>query len=153
MREGARELTLNTLLLSASPTPVADVVAIAAPPPTFFAPGTLVIDGGARQGAFALAAINVGVADTVTVRADTGSASLPVSFTLCRTDLATAACVAPPAASVTTSMGHNEPAGFAVFVTSTARIPFDPGASRIFLRFQDGAGAVRGATSLAVMGN
>jgi hypothetical protein len=133
--------------------PVVDVVAVAVPPSTFLGPGTLVIDRSSGPSAFALAAINVGAADSVTVHADTGGTSLPLSFTTWRTDLTTASCLAPPAASVTTSLAHDESAGFAVFVTSTGRIPFNPGGSRIVVRFQDGTGAVRGATSLAVLSN
>jgi hypothetical protein len=63
---------LNTLLLSASPTPVPDIIALAATA----TPGlTLVIPTSTNVGAFAVATSNVGASGTITVTADTGSAS------------------------------------------------------------------------------
>lgn len=61
---------------------------------------------------------------------------------------------APP-----TSISPNAPTTFAIFVTATGNVPFDPGTNRIFVRFKDffettcdGVTTliVRGETSVAV---
>ena len=79
---------VNTFFLSASDTPVPDITALAASNP----PGQVVL---ASTGVFAVATANIGVAGTVTGSADTGSASLPVTISVCETDPATSACVNP----------------------------------------------------------
>jgi len=140
---------LNTLLLSASATPVADIVALAATSPN---------DLIARlddSGAFAVATVNVGATDTITATADTGAAVLPAVMSICQTNPTTGVCLAPPAdasTGVTTTIASEETPTFAVFATATSDIPLDPANSRIFVRFRDGSGTVRGATSVAVEG-
>src|SRR4030095_922516 len=71
---------LNTLLLSASATPVPDIVALAA---TLTNDGIVNIPGATGTGAFAVATVNVGVSGSITASADTGSATLPVNIFLC----------------------------------------------------------------------
>ena len=67
---------LNTLLLSASPTPVPDIIALAATA----TPGlTLVIPTSTNAGAFAVATSNVGASGTITVTAD-GHRGVPDKF-------------------------------------------------------------------------
>src|SRR5262245_17188284 len=66
---------LNTLLLSASATPVPDIVALAATPPPD--PGVVNIPGTSGTGAFAVATVNVGAPASITASAETGNASLP----------------------------------------------------------------------------
>jgi hypothetical protein len=39
---------------------------------------------------------------------------------------------------------------FSVFASASGAIPFAPGATRIFVRFEDGNGVTRGSTSVAV---
>jgi YVTN family beta-propeller protein len=140
---------VNSLLLSASIQPASDIVAV---PATLNADGVLNIPGPAGAAALAIAAINLGAADTITTIADTGSAALPITLSLCRTALATSTCVAPetPAASVTTPIGVGEAAAFAVFGSASGDIPFAPATSRIFVRFVDESGLVRGSASVAV---
>jgi hypothetical protein len=144
---------VNTLLLSASAAPAPDVIAIGLPPPPpqfFFSnPGALTLDP-AGQGAFAVAAVNVGAGATMTVTADGGGASPPLATTLCQTSFSTGACLTPPAAAVTVTMPTDAAIGLAVFVTGTERIVFNPALNRIFVRFADGGGVIRGSTSLAV---
>ena len=136
---------VNTVDLSFSPTPVADVIALSA---TAGAGNTLDFptDGA---GAFAVASINVGSADTLTVSVDTGSATLPLTLSICATN-ASAQCLAPPASSVAQSFPANSTPTFSVFATSQGPIAFAPGSSRIFVRFEDSAGASHGSTSVAV---
>jgi subtilisin family serine protease len=136
---------VNTLLVSASASPVIDLIALASTPS---GDGILSVDGSA---AFALATINVGTTGTVTATADTGGATLPLTIALCETD-ALANCINPatPAAAATIVAATNGTATFSVFATAHGPIAFDPAQHRIFVRFIDGSGAVRGATSVAV---
>jgi hypothetical protein len=139
---------LNTLLLSASNAPIPDIVALAA---TLDGDGIVKL---ASTGIFAVATVYVGIAGTITVSADTGSATLPVSIALCETDPATGVCInptEPTSVPVTTSIGANATPTFAFFVTGTAPVPFDPANNRIFVRFEDIGGVTRGATSVAVV--
>ncbi len=138
---------LNTLLLSAATTPIPDIVALAA---TLANDGIVNIPGAAGTGVFAVATVNVGASSTITVSADTGSASLPVSPFVCQTDPATAACLAPPGSSVTTQIDANATPTFGVFVTGSGVVPFNPAVNRVFVRFTDAGGVIRGATSVAV---
>ena len=138
---------LNTLLLSASAAAVPDVVALAA---TLTNDGIATIEGATGTGVFAVATVNVGAAGTITASADTGPTGLPVSVAVCETEPASGICRATPAASVTTSIGSGATPTFGVFLTGTGPIPFDPAASRVFVRFKDASGVTRGSTSVAV---
>jgi hypothetical protein len=51
---------------------------------------------------------------------------------------------------VTLPIGAGAQPTFAIFVTGTGPIAFDPATRRIFVRFKDPAGVTRGATSVAV---
>ncbi len=138
---------LNTLWLSASNTPVPDIVALAATPT---GDGIVTLAG---SGAFAVATVNVGSSDTIAVSADTGNTTLPVSIALCETNPATGTCINPPAPTsgpVTTSIASGATPTFAFFVTSTGLVPLDPANNRIFVRFRDAVGVTRGSTSVAV---
>jgi NHL repeat len=140
---------VNTVDLSFSPTPVADVIALAA-----VSTGNGILEfPSAAAGAFAVASINVGSTDTLTVSVDTGAAKLPLNLVICATN-ASAQCLAPPTAN---SVVQSFPAGstptFSIFATATAPIAFAPGTSRVFVRFEDSAGASHGSTSVAVETN
>jgi hypothetical protein len=134
---------LNTLLLGASAAPSPDIVALAATPSL---DGIVTVAGTA---AFAVATVNVGASGTVTVSADTGDAGLPLSVTICRTNEA-AQCLGAPAPTVPATINAGATAAFSVFVRATGPIAFLPSAHRVFVRFVDGAGVTRGATSVAV---
>ncbi len=138
---------VNTLLLSASETPTADMVALSA---TVSGDGIVNIPGETGIGVFAVASINLGSGSTLAVSADTGQASLPVSVKLCQTDPATAQCLASQAANFGTTIAANATPTFSVFVTGTGQVPFLPGTNRIFVRFRDAQGNIRGSTSVAV---
>ena len=142
---------LNTVLLSASDSPIADMVALAA---TVNQDGIVHIPGATGTGFFTVASVNVGAQDTISVTADTGAATLPVTVTLCQTDPLTSACInptSPGAGPMSVDVEQNGTPTFAVFVTGTEAIAFDPAFKRIFVRFaEDGSGVVRGATSVAV---
>ena len=139
---------VNTLLLSASDTPVPDIIALAATAGE--TPGIVNIPGATGTGAFAVATVNLGTTGEITVSANTGDANLPLNISLCETNPATGNCLAAPSPSVTTEITANATPTFSIFATGTGSIPFDPAANRIFTRFTDDTGAVRGSTSVAV---
>jgi hypothetical protein len=138
---------LNTLLLSASVTPVPDIVALAA---TATNDGIVNIPGTNGTGAFAVATVNVGVGGSITASADSGSTSLPLNIFLCETNPATAQCISAIGPSVTTQINANATPTFAILVQGSGVVPFDPATNRVFVRFKDSGGVTRGSTSVAV---
>jgi len=138
---------LNTLLLSASATPVPDVVALAA---TLTNDGIVNIPGATGTGAFVVATVNVGMSGSITGSADTGSAPLPVNIFLCQTDPATGQCISAIGSSVTTQINATATPTFAIFAQGSGAVPFDPATNRIFVRFRDSGNVTRGSTSVAV---
>jgi FG-GAP-like repeat len=135
---------INTLFLSASVTPVPDIVALAATPSN---DGIVTL---ASTGVFAVATVNMGASENITVSADTGAATLPVNISLCETNPATGACISAIGPSVTTQINANATPTFGIFVEGSGAVPFDPAANRIFVRFKDGGEVTRGSTSVAV---
>src|SRR5439155_1244730 len=95
---------INTLLLSASAAAVPDIVALAA---TLSGDGIVNVPGTGGTGVFAVATVNVGATAPITVSADTGSASLPIAVSICQTNPATGACLAPASPTVTTTINAN----------------------------------------------
>jgi len=149
--DAASFVGLNTLLLSASFAPVPDLIALVA---TTSNNGVMELDN--NTGFFTAATVNVGSAATITVTADTGQAALPMALSLCQTDPATSACINPsvPATEpVLVDIGAGDSPTFAVFASADAAIALDPANSRVFLRFSDELGEVRGSTSVAVANN
>jgi hypothetical protein len=138
---------LNTLFLSASATPVPDIVALAA---TLTNDGIVNIPGTNSTGAFAVATVNVGATGVITASADTGSTSLPLNISLCETNPATGQCISAIAASVMTTIAAGATPTFGIFVQGGGNVPFDPATNRIFVRFKDGDNVIRGSTSVAV---
>jgi hypothetical protein len=136
---------LNTILFSSSVQPVPDVIALVASPSN---DGVLRIQGNGAN-AFAVAVSNVGVSDTISAKVDTGDITLPIAVSLCQTD-AHGQCLQPAAAGATVSLAANATTSYSVFVQATGQIPFYPAGARIFVRFYDSSGQVRGATSVAV---
>jgi len=137
---------LNTLLVSASTTPVPDVVALAASGD----PGIVDIPGTSGTGAFAVATVNVGASGVITATANTGSASLPVSLAVCQTNPTSGICLSTPSSSATTTINTGQTPTFGIFVTGSGTVPFDPANNRVFVQFADSNGNVRGETSVAV---
>ena len=138
---------LNTLLASASTSPVPDVVALVA---TAQNDGILHITGTSGSNAFAVATVNLGSASAITASINTGDATLPLGLTLCQTNPASGQCISPIGATVTTTIAADATPTFAIFGTASGAIPFDPADSRIFVQFSDSTGAVRGETSVAI---
>jgi PKD repeat protein len=148
-RDARTVVGLNTLLLSSSPHATPDVVALAAVPD---GNGILTLAGSPRVGAFSVATVNVGAGGSITASADAGTSGLPISLSVCQTTPTTGQCETTAAPSVATFISAGATPTFAVFASSGTPVPFDPEVNRIFLRFRDASGAVRGATSVAVKG-
>jgi hypothetical protein len=140
---------VNTLLLTASFVPVPDIVALAATPTN---DGIVNIPGPNGNAAFAVATVNVGASSRITVTADTGGVNVPVILFVCQTNPANGQCVTPPgpAVGVTVPINNNATPTFGVFVTGPGVVPFNPAANRVFVRFRDDGGVIRGSTSVAV---
>ncbi len=137
---------INTLNLSGPTTPVPDIVALAASGD----PGYVDIPGATGTGVFAVAAVNLGIAATITASADTGTANLPISFTSARPIRPAAPALAPGGATVTTSIAANATPTFGIFVTGSAPVADMPGVNRVFVAFNDAGGVLRGESSVAV---
>jgi YVTN family beta-propeller protein len=142
----ASTIGVDTLNLSGSTTPVPDVVALAASGD----PGFVDIPGATGTGVFAVATVNLGIDATITAAANTGTANLPVTLTVCQTNPTSGACLAAPAPSATTDIPPNATPTFGIFVTGSAAVANSPGVNRIFVQFNDANGVLRGETSVAV---
>ena len=139
-------LGVDTVDLAWSPTPVPDVVALVA---TETNNGIVELENGV--GAFAVASINLGAAATVTVNANTYTAYLPVTATVCQTDSTSGQCLAPPAETVSLTYASGATPTFSIFLQATGPIPLAPASSRVFVFFAaDSPYAVVGSTSVAI---
>jgi hypothetical protein len=141
------ETGIDTLLLSASTTPVPDIVALVA---TASNDGILHIPGAFGASAFAVATVNLGAASSITATANTGATNLPLAISLCETDPTSGQCLQAPSSTVTTTIAANATPTFAVFGQASGAIAFDPVNNRIFVQFASPDGTVRGETSVAV---
>jgi hypothetical protein len=140
---------VDTVLFSASSlsTPIPDIIAVSA---TVSGDGIVDIPLTTGIAAFALATGNMGDPGKITVTTDTGPVSIPVTAIVCETDPATSRCLSAAGPSVTLQVERGTFHTFGVFVSAIERVAFLPERNRIFVRFKDESGAVRGATSVAV---
>jgi DNA-binding beta-propeller fold protein YncE len=137
---------VDTVDLVMSSTPVADIIALAA---TATNNGIISVPNGGA-GAFAVASSNVGATAAIIVSVDTGTASLPVTPTICQSNPSTGQCLATPGSTVSLTDAAGATPTFSVFLQATGAIAFNPGASRIFVRFKDASGGLHGSTSVAI---
>jgi hypothetical protein len=140
---------INTLFLSASPTPVPDVIAITA---TQNSDQILDVAGLGKFTAYSAAATNIGADGTFTVTADYTGTDGPLSTLLCETDSATGACLANPLASIQSSIANNGVSTYAVFALRDGDLPFDPVNNRIRLRFTGDGALINGEAGVAARG-
>ncbi len=138
---------VDTVDLTMSTSAIADVIALAA---TATNNGIAVIPGSTGTGAFAVASDNVGATAQIIASVDTGSATLPVTPTICQSNPSTGVCLGTAGSSVTVNFTAGLTPTFSIFLTASGAIPLDPANSRIFVRFKDSAGALHGSTSVAV---
>lgn len=137
---------VNTVDLSFSESPVADIIALAATPTN---DGIVVVPNGGAA-AFAVASVNAGAAAQLAASVDTGTVTLPVSATICESDAGNGQCLGPPASSVSLDIAGNATPTFSIFLQATGAIPLAPNASRVFVRFKDASGGLHGSTSVAI---
>ena len=136
---------LNTLLFSADSNSIPDVIGLT----TTADLQTSSNQAGENQTSlFAVGSSNVGATGNITVSVDDGEQGLPLQLSVCLTS--DGACVGSPAPNVTLNYQGTAAEAFAIFVTATGVIPNNPAVNRIFVRFTDDSGVVRGATSTAV---
>ncbi|MGB8844019.1 MAG: NHL repeat-containing protein, partial [Aliidongia sp.] len=141
---------IDTVDLSFSTSPVADIVVAAQ---TQTSNGIVELGGNGGNGglgAFAIASLNIGTAAPITVSADTGSAALPVQPLICLTNPVTGECLSPPGLSVPLAFPAGAVETFSVFLQATGPIVLAPASSRIFVRFKDAAGGLHASISVAV---
>lgn len=141
---------VNTFTFSSSTPPVPDVVALGATPS---ADGVIEVPFATSVNAFSVASVNLGAGETLEITAELTDPTLAASVSLCETDPLTSVCInptTPTTGSVTSTVNSSATPTFGIFVSSTGDVPFDPANNRIFVRFVDGSGALRGATSVAL---
>jgi parallel beta-helix repeat protein len=131
---------VNTLTMAASATPYADVIMISTSLDVSTAVNTAT--------AFALATTNVGTASAtdVSLVVDIPSSITGLSYQVNETN--PDGSIKGPAAGLTIPVGGCPT--FAVFLTPTQAIDYDPANNRIVLKLVDGSGKVIGAQSVAV---
>ncbi len=141
-------LGVNTIDLSVNLIGVPDVIALAATNPDN---GILTVPFSQGQaGAFAVATDNIGLAATLNVSVDTGGTSLPLSVAICQTNPTTGACLSPAEPTISATIATNAQPTFSIFATASGSIPLQAATNRVFVRFKDGSGNIRGSTSVAV---
>ncbi|HVJ51584.1 MAG TPA: hypothetical protein VM689_03935 [Aliidongia sp.] len=144
---------LNTvdLVFNSLSTPTPDIIAESA---TATGNGIVNIPFAQNQAtAFALATTNAGDTATLTASVDTGSASVPLTATICQTNPATSACLAAPSPSVDVSFAAASTPTFSIFISASGSISLSPATNRVFVRFKDSNGLQHGSTSVAVTTN
>ena len=142
----AVETGVDTIDLTLSTTPIADIIALAE---SASGNGVVSMAVGAT-GAFAVASDDVGAAASIIVSVDTGTATLPVTTTLCQSNPSNGQCLATPTPTVTLNFAAGATPTFSVFPQATGAIAFNPATARLFVRFKDASGNLHGSTSLAV---
>lgn len=141
---------VNTLQLSVSNSPTPDVVALAA---TDGNTGIVNIPSTSNIGAFAVSTINLGSEDSITATVEAAPPDLPITLSICETDLESGICInptVPDTNTVTTTTTANSAQAFAVIVRKGGRVELNPATTRIFVNFSDSGGIQRGSTSVAV---
>lgn len=139
---------INSILLSFGPVAPPDLVQIALTPSS---DGILRLADANTNGAFAMAVANVGAEGELSVQPGATGGANGIGLAICETDPGSGACLAPAGDAVTRSFAANETASFAIFARPQGQaVAFAPGSARIRVEARDGAGVIRGATSVAV---
>ena len=86
----------------------------------------------------------MGASGSIDVETDT---QLPISVRVCEV---AEDCLAGDSTRLTTEMAENSVGSFFFLVEASEDIPFFPETSRLFVRFLDSDGVIRGSTSVAV---
>lgn len=142
----ARIAGVTDLTLVADTNPVPDTIALMA---TVSRDGVVRIPDSMGLQLFAIGTANVGATGTITVSADTGGVALPITLTVCETNVM-GGCLGSAASTVTVPYTAGTTRSFAFFAQASGPIPLDPAVNRVFARLKDVAGVTRGATSSAL---
>ena len=148
-RRAAATITgVNTFRFSASETPSADIVALAATPG---GTGALELPGETGAAAFAVAISNIGQSAQVLIEPQAADgADAFASIEICETDPGTGACITARAASLNQPIFGGETRTYGVFVRGDGAVADDPARNRVFVFFRSTLDQTFGATSVAV---
>ena len=141
---------VNTFAFSASNPPVPDVIALGATPS---ADGVIELPYTTNINAFSVASVNLGAGEELSITAELSDPSINATISLCETDPLTSVCInptVPTTGAVTAQVNSSATPTFGVFVSTSGVVPFDPATNRVFVRFTDSLGALRGSTSVAI---
>ncbi len=144
---------VTSFLVTASQTPIPDVLSIASTPS---GDGILNLPGTTGANAMATAAINIGAPGTVICTANPNPAgftsrTLAANLSICQTN-GSGQCTNPatPGASVTLTLAQNDIATFSIFAQGQGQdVPFDPANRRVFFSCKQDV-RVLGEASVAV---
>ena len=141
---------VNTFTFSASTPAVPDVIALGATPT---ADGVVSLPITTRSNVFSVASVNLGVGEELFVGAQLSNPAVSASIAMCQTDPLTSVCINPPVPTtepIELMVDSQATPTFGAFVSSVGEVPFDPANNRVFVRFADASGAIRGSTSIAL---
>lgn len=138
---------VNTFSLSSSSIQPADMLTISA---TLSGNGVIEMTSASDAGFVTVATAAIGADGPLTFSVNDGGAGLPIATSVCETNPVTSVCLAAASSSVTFTSVNGETRTFAAFVSATGDIPFSPGASRLFVTFDDAGGVSRGGSSVAL---
>ncbi|PHS23606.1 MAG: hypothetical protein COA84_10810 [Robiginitomaculum sp.] len=141
---------VNSFILSSAESIPLDMIVVGL---TGSNDGFLSIPGAGQANVATLATSSIGGGGILTLSVDDNGKGLPLILFVCETDLAVhsdGACLATPVGSYQFNSANGENRTFTVFANATGDIPTDPANTRIFIRFKDANGVVRGATNFAI---
>ncbi|PHP67725.1 hypothetical protein CSC94_08520 [Zhengella mangrovi] len=142
---------VNTFQYTASTTPIADLVAIAA---TIGNTGYISIPGTTGQSAASVAAINIGATQTVTASVTEQAIggtdpNMPATLTICRAN-SSGVCLTTFAASTSFTATAGQTYFFVVLAQGSGTVADNPATNRAHIYFRNASSQVVGATSVAV---
>ncbi|WP_165784335.1 S8 family serine peptidase [Zhengella mangrovi] len=142
---------VNTFQYTASSTPIADMVAIAA---TVGNTGYISIPGASGQAAASVAAVNIGATQTITASV-TGQAiggtdpGMPATLSICRAN-SSGVCQTAFEASTSFTAIAGETYYFVVLAQGNGSVYDNPASNRAHIYFRNTSSQVVGATSVAI---
>ena len=142
---------INTFDFSASASAVPDVIAFVA---TQSADGRLEMLSATATEAFVVAIANLGATADLNFSASVSDPTLPLDISWCPTDALTSACLSAPVRGTPTPLVlvQGQSATFAVFVTASGIVAFQPTTSRIVVTL-DESSSIRSRVSVAPFTN
>ena len=87
---------------------------------------------------------------SITLSTPTGSATLPLTMTVCQANAVTGQYLAAPAPTITLSFAPGATPTFLIFVSASGSVAHDPDVNRIYVYFKTSGRVVEGSASVAV---